>query len=140
MLLGRARVLLLLAALVVVVIGAACSPDEQSAYRSVNTLRDANHERWLDWNDDVYAKALAWSNHMADAGALSHSKLSDGVPAGWHTLGENVAYAGSIEQAMATLEASPPHRANLLNPAFRSIAIGVVRRGSTVWVTEEFIG
>lgn len=134
------RILAGLAALVFVALAAACSPQEASAYQSVNDLRDANHVQHLDWYDGAYAKAVAWSNHMADQGQLSHSNLADGIPAGWHVLGENVAYAGSVPAAMAALEASPPHRANLLNPAFDRIAIGVVQRGGTVWVTEEFVG
>jgi uncharacterized protein YkwD len=136
----RIRVLLALAGLAIVVATAACTPQEQAAFTSVCALRDANPLRRLDWNDAVYAKATAWSAHMADAGQLSHSTLADGVPAGWHVLGENVAYAGSVDQAMAALEASPPHRANLLNPAFTSIAIGVVERDGRVWVTEDFVG
>jgi uncharacterized protein YkwD len=134
------RLLLLAAALVFVVVAAACSPEEETAFKAVNTLRNEHQLRWLDWNDGAYAKAVAWSNHMADAGQLSHSTLSDGVPAGWHTLGENVAYAGSVEGAMAALEASPPHLANILNPAFTSVAIGVVERDGRVWVTEVFAG
>ena len=128
------------ATLVVVALGAACSPEEETAFRSVNALRDANHLRWLDWNEGAYDKAVAWSNHMADEGRLSHSNLSDGVPAGWSYLGENVAYAGSISSAIKTLEASAPHRANMLNANFRSVAIGVVTRNGKVWVTEVFIG
>jgi uncharacterized protein YkwD len=77
---------------------------------------------------------------MADEGRLSHSTLSDGVPAGWHTLGENVAYASSMPKAIAALEASAPHRANMLNPAFTSVAVGVVARNGLVWVTEVFVG
>jgi uncharacterized protein YkwD len=136
----RTRLLLALAGLAIVVASAACTPQEGDAFTSVNTLRDANHLRWLDWNEGAYAKAVSWSNHMADEGALSHSELRDGVPAGWHTLGENVAFAGSVPQAMAALEASAPHRANLLNPAFTSIAIGVIERDGRVWVTEVFVG
>jgi uncharacterized protein YkwD len=134
------RLLLLLAALAIVVAAGACSPEEETAFRSVNALRQSHSLRWFDWNQDAYDKAVAWSNHMADEGQLSHSDLKAGAPAGWTTLGENVAYAGSVEQAMAALEASPPHLANLLNPAFTSIAIGVVERDGKVWVTEEFIG
>lgn len=136
----RLRVLLALAGLALVVASAACSPEEGDAFKSVNALRAANHERGLDWNEGAYTKAVEWSNHMADEGALSHSNLAKGVPAGWHRLGENVAYAGSVAQAMAVLEASPPHRANLLNPAFTSIAIGVVHRDGRVWLTEVFVG
>jgi len=134
------RLVLVVAAVGIVLAAGACSPEEETAFRSVNTLRDAHDLRWLDWNEGAYAKAVAWSEHMADEGRLSHSNLRDGVPPGWRVLGENVAYAGSVEQAMAALEASPPHRANLLNPQFTSIAIGVVERDGLVWVTEVFIG
>jgi uncharacterized protein YkwD len=134
------RILFATAALAIVVAAGACSPEEESAFRSVNTLRNAHGVRWLDWNEGAYDKAVAWSNHMAAEGELSHSTLSDGVPPGWNVLGENVAYAGSVEQAMAVLEASPPHRANLLNPKFTSIAIGVVERDGLFWVTEVFVG
>ena len=131
---------LVLVGLLVIVASAACSPQEEEAFRSVNAFRQAHNLRWLDWNEGAYDKAVAWSNHMADEGRLSHSKLTEGIPAGWNRLGENVAYASSVAKAMAALEASPPHRANLLNPAFTSIAIGIVERDGRVWVTEIFIG
>ncbi|HEX4904936.1 MAG TPA: CAP domain-containing protein [Acidimicrobiales bacterium] len=134
------RLLLALAGLAIVVASSACTPQEEDAFRSVNTLREVNGLRWLDWNEGAYDKAVAWSNHMADEGQLSHSVLAEDVPAGWNVLGENVAYAGTVAQAMQALEASPPHRANLLNPKFTSIAIGVVERDGRVWVTEVFIG
>ena len=134
------RLLIVVAGLALVLASAACTPEEGDAFKSVNTLREVNHLRWLDWNEGAYKKAVAWSNHLADDGALSHSTLSDGVPAGWNILGENVAYAGSVQQAMDALEASPPHRANLLNPRFTSIAIGIVQRDGRFWVTEVFVG
>jgi uncharacterized protein YkwD len=137
----RARRLALVLFLgLLVLASAACTPEEGEAFTSVNTLREANHLPALGWNDGAYEKAVAWSNHMADEGRLSHSVLREGVPAGWRILGENVAYAGSVAQAMAALEASPPHRANLLNPLFSSIAVGIVERDGRVWVTEVFIG
>ena len=137
---GWKRLLLGLIALVVVVASAACSPDEHAGFDAINALRDRNHVAELTWNDAVYPKAVAWSNHMADEGRLSHSTLSDGVPAGWHTLGENVAYASTMAGAISALEASAPHRANMLNPAFTSAAVGVVNRNGMVWVTEVFVG
>jgi uncharacterized protein YkwD len=138
--LGWKRLVLLITALVVVVAAAACSPDENAGFQAINRLRDQNHVARLRWNDDVYPKAQAWSAHMAEQGRLSHSTLSDGVPAGWHTLGENVAYASTMAKAIAALEASAPHRANMLNPAFSTVAIGVVARNGMVWVTEVFVG
>ena len=134
------RVLLLAAVLGLLLAGAACSPEEETAFRSVNALRDQHGLRWLDWDEPAHAKAVAWSQHMADEGRLSHSVLSEGLPKGWRVLGENVAYAGSVEQAMATLEASAPHRANLLKPEFLRVGIGIVERDGRYWVTQVFIG
>jgi uncharacterized protein YkwD len=134
------RVILVLAATALIALSAACSPEEETAFRSVEALRDAHHLEWFDWNDAVYKKAVDWSVHMADEGRLSHSNLADGVPSGWHKLGENVAMADTVERAMTALENSPPHLANLLDPAFTSIAIGVVKRDGRVWVTEVFVG
>ena len=137
---GWKRLILGIAALVIVVAAGACSPDENAGFQAINHLRSQNHLAQLRWNEEVYPKAVAWSKHMADAGRLSHSTLSDGVPAGWTTLGENVAYADTMAHAIAALEASAPHRANMLNPAFKSVAVGAVTRSGMVWVTEEFVG
>lgn len=134
------RLVIVLAGLALLVASSACTPEEEDAFRAVNTLRAAHGLRWLDWNDGAYDKAVAWSHHMAAEGELSHSKLSDGVPAGWTVLGENVAYAGSVAAAMDALERSAPHRANLLSTKFTSIAIGIVERDGRIWVTEVFIG
>jgi len=52
--------------------------------------------------------------------------------------GENVAYAPSVVQSENGLMGSPEHRENILNPAFNIAGFGVVRRGSTLYVTEDF--
>ena len=66
---------------------------------------------------------------MANAGTIFHSpSLVSGVSPGWQLIGENVAMAGSIAQAQAALEASPPHRENLLNPNFTEMGIGRCKR------------
>ena len=134
------RVVLLLGVLAVLVLSGACTPQEGDAFKATNALRDERGLRWLDWNDGAYDKAVAWSEHMANEGRLSHSNLRDGVPAGTRIVGENVAYAGSVAQAMATLTASPPHLANMVNPNFTSVAIGIVERDGRVWVTQVFLG
>ena len=134
------RIAAVAVALVVLALVGACTPQEGDAFKATNALREARGLRWLDWNEGAYDKAVAWSERMADEGRLSHSVLSAGVPAGWRRLGENVAYAGSVEQAMAVLTASPAHLANMVNPAFTSVAIGIVERDGKVWVTQVFIG
>jgi uncharacterized protein YkwD len=52
--------------------------------------------------------------------------------------GENVAYAGSVTQAHQGLMRSPPHRENLLNPAYNIAGIGAVWNGFVLYVTEDF--
>lgn len=43
------------------------------------------------------------------------------------TAGENIAYAPDVDQAEQSLIKSPDHRANILNPDFRCVGIGVYR-------------
>lgn len=118
----------------------ACTPEEASHLDAVNAFRTSNGVPALQWEEGAYAKARTWSQKLANDGRLSHSRLSDGIPAGWRTLGENVAMSSSLEGAMKALEGSPSHRANMLNRAFKKIAIGVVHQDGRYWVTQVFIG
>src|SRR5713101_5790849 len=52
--------------------------------------------------------------------------------------GENVAFAGSVDQAQDSLMHSPPHRANLLNAGYNVAGFSVVRSGSLLYVTQDF--
>jgi uncharacterized protein YkwD len=52
--------------------------------------------------------------------------------------GENVAFAGTVDQAQDSLMHSPPHRANLLNSNYNVAGFSVVRSGSLLYVTQDF--
>lgn len=52
--------------------------------------------------------------------------------------GENVAYDANAPSAHNAFMHSPGHRANILHPAFNAVGIGVIRKGSLIWVTEDF--
>jgi uncharacterized protein YkwD len=52
--------------------------------------------------------------------------------------GENVASAASVELAQEGLMLSPPHRQNLLNPAYNVAGFGVIRSGASLYVTQDF--
>ena len=59
----------------------------------------------------------------------------------WHTWGENVGYTpGDVKSMEQAFMDSPPHRGNILNRAFRQVAIGSVRVDGTLWVTVFFFG
>ena len=55
------------------------------------------------------------------------------------TAGENIAFAPDVDQAYESLLASPDHRANLLNPDFKCVGIGVYRAvGYEEMFTQDF--
>ena len=52
--------------------------------------------------------------------------------------GENVAVDFDAQHGHEQLMFSPPHRANLLNPAFNVIGLGVVRSGDRLYIVQDF--
>jgi uncharacterized protein YkwD len=52
--------------------------------------------------------------------------------------GENVALDYDADHGHAHLMLSPPHRANLLNPGYNVIGLGVVRSGDRLYIVQDF--
>jgi uncharacterized protein YkwD len=52
--------------------------------------------------------------------------------------GENVALDYDADRGHAHLMLSPPHRANLLNPAYNVVGLGVVRSGDRLFIVQDF--
>jgi uncharacterized protein YkwD len=52
--------------------------------------------------------------------------------------GENVALDYDAEHGHQHLMLSPPHRSNLLNPAYNVIGLGVVRSGNRLYIVQDF--
>jgi uncharacterized protein YkwD len=52
--------------------------------------------------------------------------------------GENVAFDFDAAQGHQHLMQSPPHRANLLNPAYNVVGLGVVRSGDRLYIVQDF--
>jgi len=77
------------------------------------------------------------SHQLPGEPALSQ-RLAANVSLHLDHAGENVAYAGSVAQAHDGLMHSPPHRENLLNPAYNIAGIGAVWDGFTLYLTEDF--
>jgi uncharacterized protein YkwD len=86
----------------------------------------------------------AFAVKLASEGALYHNSLTTVLSAcgGKSTAGENIArgYA-SVSAATAGWMGSAGHRANILNPNFKSISVGVAQaaNGTYYWV-ENFVG
>jgi hypothetical protein len=112
---------------------------EGSFVALTNSLRASRGLPGLSVNGTLAAKARNWAAHMAAVGAISHSNLADGAPGNWRRLGENVGRGPSVGSIHNALVASPEHYANLTDPGFQSIGVGVVNANGTYYVAEVFM-
>lgn len=75
------------------------------------------------------------SERMASRGRIFHSAR---LPCCY--AGENVGVTwGSLRSLYRAFMASPPHRANILNPKFHRVGIGKTSRNGAVWITMIFV-
>ncbi|TAK25908.1 MAG: CAP domain-containing protein [Myxococcaceae bacterium] len=92
------------------------------------------------------ALAEAHSMDMVRSRFFSHESPSTGRPSDrvsqsglrWTTVAENIAINQSPEAAQQALLRSPGHHENMVDPAQRSVGVGIVRHGEQVWVTQLF--
>lgn len=110
----------------------------------VNGERQSAGLSRLTSRDDIVDIAIAHSQEMAQKGDIFHSD-SFFASAVKNLLkasarGENVAYNGDIDNTHARLMASAGHRANILDPRFSAVGIGVVLApDGRYFVTQDFI-
>jgi uncharacterized protein YkwD len=136
------RVAWLTALIAVVALGlGACTPDSNRATDLVNQSRNANGLPGLQVNIDLYLQAAAWSNQLANDQYLHHrTDLSEGIGYAWRVLGENVGRGYSLDQVQTAFMNSPAHRANILDPRFDTVGVGVTRDANgQYWIVQEFM-
>lgn len=123
-------------------LGACTSSDEDHAVDLVNSARRTAGKPALSTNASLIITAQAWSQHMAATQKLVHrTSLSDGAPAGWRKLGENIGYASSVNGIQTAFMNSAGHKANILDSAFNNVGIGITRDANgRYWETQEFAG
>lgn len=117
---------------------------------AARTLELVNRERAsagltpLTPDDEAARIAADWSPRMAADGALSHNREYLSEPSLRRLdalrIGENVAFAESLEEIHALFMNSAPHRQNILQADFRQIGIAAVRTASgSIYLTQEFL-
>jgi hypothetical protein len=112
---------------------------ESAFVNDINALRASKGLRPLSVDPRLVNVARGWSQQMASSNNLSHNpNLANQSPSDWTKLGENVGYGGSESSIHQAFVNSPHHYANLVDPAFNAVGVGVVQVGNTVWVTEDF--
>jgi hypothetical protein len=77
---------------------------------------------------------------MAASGGISHNpNLGSDVTGNWQKLGENVGEGPDVDTLFKAFVNSPHHYANLVDPAFSLIGIGVVvAADGTMYTTHDF--
>ncbi len=110
---------------------------EEEMLRLVNKARKENGVPPLRMDTALRALAREYSRNMLQKGFFSHYDEEGKSPfdrMDEHNIqrryaGENLAFAPSTELAMQGLLNSPGHRANILNPNFTKIGVGVLDGG-----------
>ena len=77
-------------------------------------------------------------SHQFDGEATLPQRLAAVTELQLDQEGENVALDYDAEHGHQHLMLSPPHRANLLNPAYNVVGLGVVRSGDRLYIVEDF--
>jgi hypothetical protein len=117
-------------------------PDAGCFTRAVDAAREDAGLPALSVNRDLAAVAGTHAGAMKAAGRIFHNPSLPGqAPEGWRTVGENVGMGPSCAAVARALMRSPEHRANILDPTYTQVGVGVGgARDGTVYVTEDFLG
>jgi uncharacterized protein YkwD len=77
-------------------------------------------------------------SHRFDGEPSLPQRLATATHAQLDQEAENVALDFNAENGHQHLMLSPPHRANLLNPAYNVVGLGVVRSGDELYIVQDF--
>ncbi|GJM38608.1 MAG: hypothetical protein DHS20C19_19750 [Acidimicrobiales bacterium] len=118
----------------------ASAGDESAFVAALNQVRADNGLPALTVNNELSNLARGHAQVMADAGEIFHANpISAGYGGEWAKLGENVGVGAGVEVLVDAFVASPGHFANIIDPAFTEIGVGVVWRDSAMYTTHRFL-
>lgn len=118
------------------------SPDEESQFVGrINGLRAAQGLPQLALSGELGGVARSWTEQMVTAGQLSHNPdLGSQVSGSWTKLGENVGVGYDVDGLMQAFVNSPAHNANLIDPAWTHVAVGVtIAADGRLYTTHNFM-
>lgn len=120
---------------------------EQQLFVLANQARHLSGAPPLALDPGLSQAARIHAQAMLNARQLSHKfenepslpqRLAAATDLQLDEAAENVALDYSAEQGHEHLMLSPPHRANLLNPTYNVIGLGVVRSGGRLYIVQDF--
>lgn len=123
--------------------------DEQTFVDAINRTRTGVGLAPLRVDVTLVNVARGWSEKMKQASLavtaedclISHNpNLRTAINLPWKKLGENVGCGDvGVDGLHAAFVNSPKHYANIVDPQFDSIGIGIVMSGDVIFVTEQFM-
>lgn len=123
--------------------------DEARYVELINRSRTAEGLKPLAVHPALVDSARNWANQMqsewdpsaSDICQISHNpNLRTAVNANWQKLGENVGCGDvNVDELEQKFMESPKHRANIMDPTFDTIGIGIVMKGDFMFVTQQFM-
>lgn len=106
--------------------GAADAGTESSFVAALNDVRARQGLAPLEVHGELVGVARAWADTMANAGEIWHNPdLAGQVTAPWTVVGENVGVGGNVGQLVDAFVASRAHYANIVDPRYDWIGVGV---------------
>ena len=119
----------------------AASPSDEAAFvAALNQVRIDNGLPPFTVNVELSNLSRAHAQVMADAGEIFHGNpISAGYTGGWSKLGENVGVGANVQVLVDAFVASPGHFANIIDPSFTEIGVGVVWLDSALYTTHRFL-
>ncbi len=120
---------------------AAANADEEAGF--VVALNEVRAEAGLPpfiVNAELTDLARGHAQLMADAGEIFHADpISAGYGGPWAKIGENVGVGAGVSVLVDAFVASPGHYANIVDPSFTEIGVGVVWRDNALYTTHRFL-
>ncbi len=119
---------------------AANAGDEASFVASLNAVRAGVGLPALTTNSELASLSRGHAQVMADAGEIFHADpISAGYTGPWAKIGENVGIGASVSVLVDAFVASPGHYANVIDPAFTQIGVGVVWKDGALYTAHRFL-
>lgn len=114
--------------------------DEASFVASLNAVRAGVGLPALTTNTQLTNLSRGHAQVMADAGEIFHADpISAGFTGAWSKLGENVGVGANVSVLVDAFVASPGHYANIIDPAFTQVGVGVVWKDGALYTTHRFL-
>lgn len=116
-------------------LASALIPEERGLLKAINQERAQRHLKPLGLSTPLIDVARERIQRNLERGQMTHDNPTSPVQAlksrgvEYRKLAENLAEAQSAKAAVAAMLKSPTHKANLLNPAYRSVGVAALRCG-----------